>query len=396
MSNFFITKLFTVEAARELGGPHPHAAFARLAAQCPVHHAPDQTPVLTRMSDINMLNKRRDVLGPGAKGPTMGGRRPLVPLDIDGAEHTKFRRLLDPLFSAKRMAQLEPAVRALADQLIDNFIARKEADLQAEFCQPLPSIFFLRLMGLPATDLEYFLSFKNAILGHLPPTLTFAERMAAVRTASQQCYDYLTRVLDDREARGAHGDDLLGWLVAAEVDGERLSREVILDISYLLILAGLDTVAASLASMIARLAREPALRRRLVADPELWASGIEELLRFESPVQFGFRTPTVDIEIGGEVIKAGTTVYLCWSSANLDASALADPLAIDLARRPNPHVAFGSGFHRCLGAQLARMELRAALEQLHRRIPDYAIKDGEELVFTGMPRAPNLLPLVWA
>ncbi|MSP61926.1 MAG: cytochrome P450 [Myxococcales bacterium] len=239
--------------------------------------------------------------------------------------------------------------------------------------------------------------------------------MAAVRAASERCYAYFGRLLDERAVRAEPdrpatggstaspgssgtepGDDLIGWLMAAEVEGERLTRENILDISYLLILAGLDTFASSLACMIARLARLPELRRRLVAEPDLFAGAVEELLRFESPVQTGFRTATTDVEIAGEVIAAGTTFFLCWSSANLDPAAFPDPLAIDVARRPNPHIAFGNGFHRCLGIHLARMELRTALDQLHRRIPDYALKPGHELVFSGKPRTVNGLPLVWA
>ena len=162
-----------------------------------------------------------------------------------------------------------------------------------------------------------------------------------------------------------------------------------------MVLAGLDTVVASLACAIARLAREPALRARLCKEPALWGSAIDELLRFESPVQRGFRTASEDLAIGGETIPAGTTFFLSWASANLDPETFENPLALDLERRPNPHLSFGSGFHRCLGIQLARMELRVALEQLHRRIPDYALKEGHELAFLGMPRTVNALPLVW-
>lgn len=393
MSNFFLMKLFAADAGRALSSGEPQRAFAELAQRCPVHHAPGGAPLLTRSEDITTINLRRDVRGPGGQGPTMMAARPLPPLDLDGAEHLKYRRLLDPLFSARRMAELEPAVHQLADELIDHFIDAGAADLQAEFCQPLPSIFFLRLLGLPASDLAYFVSFKDVILGHLPESLPVPERMARQRAASQQCYEYLARILDERAARGDSRDDLLGWLTTAEVDGQQLARETVLDITYLLILAGLDTVAASLACMLARLAREPALRRQLVAQPDRWPAAIEELLRFESPVQFGFRVPTTDIEIGGERIPAGTMVYLCWSSANLDPAGFVDPLTIDIARRPNPHLAFGSGFHKCLGVHLARMELRAALVALHRRIPEYTL-DGE-LQYTGMPRAPRTLPLRW-
>ena len=395
MANVYTATPFSPGEARALTTPDPQPAYVEMASQCPVHRGPDGTLTLMRMQDIVAVNKRHDVLGPGAHGPTMGGERPLVPLDLDGPEHLKFRRLLDPLFSARNVAHLEPQVRKLADELIDGFIDQKEADLQDSFCQPLPSIFFLRLMGLPPGDLDYFLSFKNAILGRLPPGLSLAGRMSAIRDASARCYRYLGDILDAREATGIPGDDLIGWLVTAEVETERLTREQILDVCYLVMLGGLDTVGSALTCMIARLARDPVLRRRLVAAPELWGSAVEELLRFESPIQHGYRTPTVDLRIGGEVISAGTTFFVSWASANLDPETFADPLKIDVERPQNQHLAFGSGFHRCLGIHLARMELRAALEQLHRRIPDYAIKDGHELAFPGKPRMANSLPIVW-
>lgn len=395
MANVFSATPFSADEASAMKRPDPQPVYAGLAARCPIHTGPDGTRTLLRMKDIVAVNKRPDVLGPGAHGPTFGGQRPLVPLDLDGPEHLKFRRLLDPLFSAKKVASLEPQVRELADALIDGFIGQKEADLQAAYCEPLPSIFFLRLMGLPAGDLATFVSLKNAILGRLPPGLTPAERMAKIREASAGCYEYLGGVLDARAARKAPGDDLIGWLLSAEAEGHRLTREQVLDISYLMIPAGLDTVASSLGCMLARLARDPALRRRLVAAPALWAPAVDELLRFESPVPLGYRTPSVDLEIGGEVLPAGTTFFLSWASANLDPEAFAGPLALDPERHPNPHVAFGSGFHRCLGTHLARLELRVALEQLHRRIPDYALKDEHALAFSGMTRTVNGLPVVW-
>jgi cytochrome P450 len=401
VANVFLLKPFSDEETRALESADPRPVYAELAGRCPVHRGPDGTPTLMRMGDVVAANRRRDVLGPGANGPMMGGQRPLIPLDLDGAEHARYRRLLDPLFSARRVALLEPALRALADELIDAFVDEpagtpdRPVDLYDAFCQPLPSRFFLRLMGIPAGDLAEFISFKNAILGHLPPGLTLVERMAAVRDASRRCYSYFGALLDEREARGEPGDDLMGWLIAAEVDGARLSREDILDIAYLLIIAGLDTVTASLGCMIAHLARTPELRRRLVERPELWADAVEELLRVESPVQTGFRTATADLAIAGESIAAGTTFFLCWASANLDPETFADPLAVDIERRPNPHVAFGSGPHRCLGLNLARMELRVALEQLHRRIPEYSLAEGHPLAFAGKPRTANALPVVW-
>ena len=411
MANVFSARPFGDDEERALAGPEARSTYSAMAADCPVHRGPDGTPMLTRLGDIVEVNRRRDVLGPGGSGSLMGGQRPLIPLDLDGEEHARYRRLLEPLFSARRVTALEPQVRAMADALIDAFIdlPRRDSDgrhvpvdVHRAFCQPLPSLFFLGLMGIPASDLDALCAFKDTLLGRLPPSMTPPERMAAMREASAGCYAYLDRTFAEREAHADQGvvaadlaADLLGWLMTAELDGERLGRQELLDISYLLILAGLDTVTSSLSCMIAHLAQAPGLRARLCGDPSLWPAAVEELLRVESPVPTGYRFPAVDTEIAGERFAAGETLFVCWASANLDPAAFPDPLTVDLERRGAGHVAFGSGFHRCLGMALARMELRVALEQWHRRIPDYALAPGHVLRFSGKPRAPNGLPLVW-
>lgn len=395
MANAYTATPFSPEELRELSGPDPQAAYLELAARCPMHRGPDGTRTLMLMKDVVAANKHPGVLGPGAHGPTMGGKRPLLPLDLDGPEHHKYRRLLDPQFSPRRVAGLVPAVRKLADELIDSFIDRGQADLVEVFCEPLPSIFFLRLVGLPQEDLPRFAAIKNAILGRVPAELSLQQKFAARQEASARCYEYLGAALDARGAATEPGDDLIGWLMRAEVDGQRLGRDQLLDVLYLVVLAGLDTVGASLACILARLTRAPELRRRLVAEPTLWPAAVEELLRFESPVQHGFRTPAQDLAIAGDTIPGRETFFLSWAAANLDPQAFRDPLRIDLERQPNPHVAFGTGPHVCLGMHLARMELRVALEQLHRRIPEYALREGHQLVFAGKPRTVNGLPVTW-
>lgn len=134
----------------------------------------------------------------------------------------------------------------------------------------------------------------------------------------------------------------------------------------------------------------------MVADPEMWPDAIEELMRWETPVPVAIRTPTIDTQVGDEVVTAGTSVMVLWAAANLDPEKFKDPMTVDLTRRPNPHYSFASGFHRCLGSHLARMELRAALDQFHKRIPEYEITPGAELKFEAVPvRLASPLPLSW-
>jgi cytochrome P450 len=383
-----------LDAARRTATPQ--AAYVKAARERPIRRNPDGSVLVLRMADVNQLNRSRDVLGNGHSGGGIGAaRRRLIPLDLDGPEHTKYRKLMDPLFTARKLAYLEPAIRAQASTLIDRFVERGEADVYALWCEPLPSSIFLSLMGVPQSDLESFLAFKRDQLR--PDTSLPFEQMAAnMRAAADRCYAYFERVIDERTATGEPGSDLLGWCLTTEVDGERLTREDVLDITYLLMIAGTDTVGASLACILCWLARHPEQRRWILADPSRWPLAIEELMRFESPVSEGTRMPMVDLELSGEKIAAGTLCHVSWAAANLDPAVFRDPLRVDLTRSPNPHIAFASGFHRCLGSHLARLDLRVALGEFHRRIPEYRLSvPPEELRFSGNPRTPDHMTLRW-
>jgi cytochrome P450 len=383
------------DLAAALAVAEPQAVYSAINAS-PMLSLPGGMFVVGAASSVDALTRNHHVRGSGAIGNTGGAERPLIPLDIDRPEHTKYRKLLDPIFAAKAIAHLESDVRELADELIDTFIERGHADIYDEFCAILPSTIFLRLMGIPASDLDYFLDFKNDLLRDFPGE-TARAREERMKAAGKRCYSYFDAVLDDREAKGIAGEDLLGRFLCAEVDGHRLTRENILDICYLLMIAGLDTVAASLSCIIAWLARHPEERRRVVADPAMWPDAIEELMRWETPVPGGTRTPTEEMRIGGETVPAGTHVSVLWAAANLDPEKFNDPLTVDLTRRPNAHYSFAAGFHRCLGSHLARMELRAALDQFHKRIPEYRLPDGIELTYEAIPvRLARPLPLMWS
>ena len=381
------------EGAAARATAEPMAMYTARAARCPVERLEDDFVVLLRMADILYVNKHHDV---EQASKYLGSSRPAIPLGLDGEDHRKYRRLLDPVFTAKRVAPLADNVRALAGEMIDTFVAAREVQAYERWCEPLPSTIFLSILGLPLADLDDFLHFKSLTLGNEFATLPFDEAMARREEAVVWIHDYFNRLLDDRLGAADPGDDLLGWLLTTEVEGERLPREDLLDILGLLMIAGLDTVAASLACFLSHLARHPDERRRLVADPSLWPAAIEELLRFESPVTDGGRIALADLELpSGEHIAAGSRMGISWHAANLDPEFFADPLTVDFGRTPNPHIAFASGFHRCLGSHLARMEMHVALEVWHQRIPDYEIAPGSDLSYSGNPRAPHHLTLTW-
>lgn len=375
--------------------PEPQRTYVEAMAKCPVRQMSDDVFLLTKMEDIRYVTKHHDV---EQASKYLGSDRPAIPLGLDGPEHRKYRKLLDPVFTAKRVAPLADNVRSLANEMIDRFIDHGEVDAYAVWCEPLPSTIFLSIMGLPMEDLDAFLHFKNLTLGHnREESGTPEEQMAQRAEAAGWLNDYFTRDLDAREREAGHRDDMIGWLLEAEVDSHRLTREDTLGILSLLMIAGLDTVAASLACFLSYFARHPDDRRRIVEQPDLIRPAVEELMRFESPVTDGFRIANAELTLpSGTKIPAGAWMDVSWQTANLDPSVFENPLEVDFERNPNPHIGFASGFHRCLGSHLARMEMCTALNVWHERIPDYQIKAGEDLVYSPNPRAPHHLWLTWS
>lgn len=321
--------------------------------------------------------------------------RPLIPLQIDPPEHGKFRKILDPLFAPKRMKALETSIAALVNELIDGFIDRDEIDFAKEFSVPFPTQVFLTMLGLPLNELPELLAMKDGIirphevvgepLGH-PDTDAYQTATAA------SIYAYFTKTLEDRKAEPRN--DLLSWFLEAEIDGDHLTGDEILDICFLFLIAGLDTVSASLDCFFSYLAQDPQLRSAIASDPPSIPFVIEELLRWETPVMAVAREAKHDTELGGCPIKAGEQVLAMIGSANTDENNSPDAGAVRFDRKINRHFGFGGGVHRCLGSHLARIELRTALRLWHERIPDYHIKPGVELNFTPGVRAVQTFPMI--
>jgi cytochrome P450 len=355
----------------------PQQAYQDLG-KCPFTR-PSGNKVLAKRADIVQFNRHPAVRANDGVHLQLGAPEPLIPLMIDGDEQKMFRRLLDPLFSPAAVEPLEPKVRALADGLIDGFMEQGQTELFASFCEELPSTVFLALLGLPQEDRPVFLRFKDSVVR--PEGATREEQVAFSEREGARMREYLTRVLDEREASGDSGDDLIGGLLTAEVDGRRITRREIMNIVYLLVIAGLDTVTASLSCMFSWLARHPEQRAQLVADPSLIPSAVEELLRFESPVMYGSRYVTEDFALGDWQFRAGEWVDVVWAAGNMDPDAFEDPLTVDLGRKKNAQIVFATGPHRCLGSSLARMELATAIDQFHRRIPDYWVTEGQEPLY---------------
>jgi cytochrome P450 len=364
-------------------------AIARSLREEPVHRIGEMFTLVTRREHVETALRKSAAFCWSEVPMDLGNIRPLIPLQIDPPQHVKYRRILDPLFAPKKMALLEGEVVALVDELVDAFAGRGSCDLHTEFAVPLPCTVFLRMMGLPLDDLDFFLEVKDNIIR--PPGITMDEQAPYRRTAGEAVYTYFEAELAKRRATPT--DDLLAQIIAGEVDGVRLTDEEVLDICFLFIIAGLDTVTDSLDCFFAYLAQEPEQRRLIAGDESVIPSAVEELLRWESPVPAVPRVATEDVEFDGCPVHAGEQVMLLLGSANTDDANHPGADEVDLRRNPNAHLAFGGGVHRCLGSHLARVELRVALREFHRRIPDYWLRPGTVLQYTPGLRSLTSLPI---
>ncbi len=330
----------------------------------------------------------------------LGNVRPLIPLNIDPPQHGKYRKILDPLFAPKRMDALEADVVARANHFIDAFVERGECNFTEEFAEQFPSAVFISLMGLPWEELDTLLGLRDGILhpNKIDPAADVdpMARMTVVNGTGARIYDYFNEKLDERAA--APTEDILTHFLTAEVDGDKMTRNEILDLCFLFLIAGLDTVSDTLTCMFAYLATHPEHRQEIVDFPDRIPNAVEELLRWESPVPFGVpRIATQDVTMpDGTIVPEGTAVTVSYGASNIDPAEFPDGFDVRFDRDTNRHIAFGGGVHRCLGSHLARRELRVALAEWHKRIPVYGIKPGHEtLEFPSGLRHVKDLTLSW-
>jgi cytochrome P450 len=367
----------------------PQPVYHRLHNECPVMHT-DVGVIISRHEDVVFALKHPEIFTSDMDAIHLGNDRPLIPLQINPPDHLKYRKLLDPLFAPREINKLEDEVRKLASELVDAFIDAGEVEYSEAFAIPLPCTVFLALMGLPQDELAHFLELKDNLIR--PPGGFGAEEGFEVqRRTAVEIYDYFQHAVDER--RAAPRDDLISRFIAAELDGYRMSDEEILDVCFLFIMAGLDTVTASLGCSMAYLAQHPEQRQELIDDPSLIPGAVEELLRWEGVVPGSARYIAQDVELNGQLLKAGTPAHIIISAANLDPAEFPDPDLVDFHREGNRHLAFGAGIHRCLGSHLARLELRVSIEEWHKRIPEYQITPGDAPRYISGLRAVEYLPM---
>lgn len=374
----------------------PVPFYERLRETCPIANfegMEEGAHIISRYEDVKFALRHPEIFSSDINAVDIGQDRPLIPLQIDPPDHAKYRRVMDPQLGPGAIAYLEADTRKLVNEIIDAFIERGTCDIHGEFSVPLPATVFLQITGLPMGQLEQFLTWKDNIIR--PAVLDMDEAAAIRKETGAAIYDYFGRVIDERTADP--GDDVISRFIHAEIDGEKMTRDEILDISYLFILGGLDTVTSTLDCSIAYLAAHPERRQQLVDDPSLIPNAVEELLRRETPVMQVLRVVKQPHEMHGIHMKPGDHVMVMIGAADTDAGEFghdANELVFD--REVNRHLAFGGGPHRCLGSHLARLELNIALEEFHKRIPEYSIAEGAQLDYSPGIREIANLPLVFA
>ena len=387
------------------------AAFATLRREAPVSYWPaieyegfsngNGHWALTKLDDVFYASRHPDIFS-SSPGITINDQTPEVAeyfgsmIVLDDPRHQRLRSIVSRAFTPKVVARIETSVHDRAHRLVTSLVSNHpdgEAELVSELAGPLPLQVICDMMGIPEEDHQRIFHWTNVILGFGDPDLTtdFEEFLQI----SMDLGAYATALAEDR--RSNHHDDLTSSLVEAEVDGERLSSQEIASFFILLVVAGNETTRNAISHGVLALSRYPDQREKWWSDFDALApTAVEEIVRWASPVVYMRRTLSQDVELSGTEIAAGDKVTLWYNSANRDESKFANPWAFDLARNPNPHVGYGGGgAHFCLGANLARREIRVVFDELCREIPDIVATDEPARLLSQFIHGIKRLPVAW-
>lgn len=375
----------------------PYDIWAAMRGQCRIAHTERRgstwmplgfTDIVDIANDVEHFSSRRITViprdGDSLKGKVLTSGLP--PISTDPPHHTWTRRLIQPWFSPAKIASYEPLTRDLCVERASHLQAKGRADAAGEYAQHVPVRVVAHILGVDS-------SMERTFTGWVQDVLEFAGDASRRQQGSQELLEYFLGALEDKRASG--GDDLLSELLQTRVEGEPLPDRLILGIVILLLVAGVDTTWSAIGSSLWHLATHPDDRHALVEDPACIPAAVEEFLRAYSPVTMA-REVNEDVVFGDCPMKAGDTVLMNFPAANRDPAVFERPEQVLLNRSENRHVAFGWGIHRCIGANLARMELRVAIEEWLRHIPDFALDAGGEVTWSGgQVRGPRRVPVVF-
>ena len=374
-----------------------HQIWDQLRGTCPVAHTDRYGGAWLPVTHADVSAVARDTDHFSSEGAVLANRPPreewvslapigaAPPITSDPPFHADARRLLLPAFSPQVVAEWEPEIRRLCNELIDNMGDIDTVDAAVQYAQNIPVYVIARMLGLPLEDSDYFRETVHMVLEEIGAE--FGERQGAFEKLDA----YLTMHVQDHIDNPK--DDLIGFLLNAKIYDQPLSPEHVVGTIILLMVAGIDTTWSSIGSSIWHLAQHPSDLHRMVNEPELLPTAIEELLRMYAPVTMA-RIVSQDAEIGGCPVKAGDSVLLPFPAANRDPEVFPDADKVIIDREENRHVAFGLGIHRCLGSNLARLELRIAVEVFIQRFPKFELADPSTVTWSlGQVRGPRKLPV---
>ena len=368
----------------------PFPIWDELRGRCPVAHSQrfeDGAYFASRYAEVREIAydsehfSSRRVIVRGKKVPT----QPAPPITSDPPEHTPARKLLLPAFAPQAIARLEPRARALCRELLDAIGDAKTCDAAADYAQHIPVRLIAHMLGVPEHDGDLFRRWIHLVLevGNSDETV--------IMPALQEMSAYFMAEIKKRGTQ--RGDDLISFLLDAKMEGQPLSDPHLLGTLRLLLIAGIDTTWSGIGASLWHLATHAEDRRRLVKDPSLMPTAIEEFLRAYAPVTMA-REVVKETTVGGCPFKEGGQVLLSFPAANSDPAMFADADKVLIDRAENRHSAFGLGRHRCIGSNLARLEMTVAIEEWLARFPEFRLEDGKQVTWSeGTVRGPRRLPV---
>ena len=375
-----VARSFSLEDLPRGFHENPYPVYAALREHEPVHRLPGGQLFVTRYADVERIYKdprtfsSDKVVEFGAKyGPSPLFDHHTTSLVFnDPPLHTRVRRIIAGALTPRAVAAMEPGVVSLVDRLLDDMAGRDDVDLIEDFASAIPVEVIGNLLGVPRAERGPLRGWSLAILGALEPGSDPA-RLDPGNRAVIEFLAYLeTLVADRRRNPGDPDKDILTRLIRGEADGQRLSEAELLQNCIFILNAGHETTTNLIGNGLQLLIEHPAERARLLREPDLIRTAVEEMLRYESSNQLGNRGTTTEVELGGETLPIGTQITICIGAANRDGDQFPDPDRFDISRQPNRHLAFASGIHQCVGMAVARLEGRIAIQRFLARFPDYA------------------------
>ncbi len=382
---------------------NPFPYYAEFRARSPVKRMPDGSILLTRYREVEFVYKNPKIFSSDKKRE-FGEKFGAMPLFEhhttslvfnDPPLHTRVRRLINGALTPRAVAQIQPDLERWIDRLLDAMAAKKSADLIEDFAAAIPIEVIGNLLGVPRHERAPLRGWSLAILGALEPRLT-PDAARRGNEAVREFAAYLDGLIGQRRTQSAEAhSDLISRLLHGEFAGQRLSGSELVHNCIFLLNAGHETTTNLIGNGLVALAQDPEQRDRLIAEPDLIKSAIEEFLRYESPNQLGNRITTESVELGGLALPAGTQITVCIGAANRDREHFVEPDRLDVGRSPNRHLAFASGIHQCAGMGVARLEAATAIGRFLGRFPRYSLAAaptrGGRARFRGFLRVPCIL-----